>query len=42
MLGALSSDESGRRWIATFVHDRDPVAWFYDHATGESRQLFRP
>jgi dipeptidyl aminopeptidase/acylaminoacyl peptidase len=43
VLGTLSSDESEQRWIATFIHDRDPaVAWFYDHTTGESRQLFRP
>jgi dipeptidyl aminopeptidase/acylaminoacyl peptidase len=43
VLGTLSSDESEQRWIATFIHDRDPaVAWFYDHSTGESRQLFRP
>ncbi|MBR8744607.1 S9 family peptidase [Nocardiopsis sp. MG754419] len=43
VLGTLSSDDSGRRWIATFVHDRDPdVAWYYDHATGHSRRLFRP
>jgi dipeptidyl aminopeptidase/acylaminoacyl peptidase len=42
VLGTLSSDESGTRWIATFVHDRDPgVAWFYDHATGAARLLFR-
>ncbi|WP_017607386.1 S9 family peptidase [Nocardiopsis xinjiangensis] len=42
ILGTLSSDDSGQRWIATFVHDRDPaVAWFYDHATGRSRRLFR-
>jgi dipeptidyl aminopeptidase/acylaminoacyl peptidase len=43
VLGTLSSDGSERRWVATFVHDRDPaVTWFYDHATGESRVLFRP
>ncbi|GAA1378745.1 S9 family peptidase [Pseudonocardia kongjuensis] len=43
VLGTVSSDDAGRRWIATFVHDRDPgVAWLYDHATGESRELFRP
>lgn len=43
VLGTLSSDDSGQRWIATFIHDRDPaVAWFYDHATGRSRRLFRP
>ena len=42
VLGTLSSDEAGRRWIATYVHDREPgVTWFYDHATGESRELFR-
>lgn len=42
VLGTLSSDDSGQRWIATFVHDRDPGAtWFYDHATGESRMMFR-
>ncbi|BBG02079.1 MULTISPECIES: S9 family peptidase [Pseudonocardia] len=43
VLGTLSSDESGQRWVATFGHDREPgVTWFYDHATGESRELFRP
>lgn len=42
VLGTLSSDESEQRWVATFIHDRDPaVAWFYDHVTGESRRLFR-
>ena len=42
VLGRLSSDDSGQRWIATFVHDRDPaVTWYYDHATGRSRRLFR-
>jgi dipeptidyl aminopeptidase/acylaminoacyl peptidase len=40
---ALSSDSSGRRWVVTFAHDRDPFAtYLYDHATGESRLLFRP
>lgn len=43
VLGTLSSDEAEQRWIATFIHDRDPgVSWFYDHRTGEGRQLFRP
>ncbi|OLS99914.1 peptidase [Pseudonocardia sp. CNS-004] len=43
VLGTLSSDVSGRRWIATFLHDREPgVTWFYDHATGEKRRLFQP
>jgi dipeptidyl aminopeptidase/acylaminoacyl peptidase len=42
-LGPLSSDVSGRRWVATFLHDREPgVTWFYDHATGEKRRLFQP
>ncbi|MEU0843270.1 S9 family peptidase [Streptomyces sp. NPDC005962] len=41
-LAALSSDESGQRWVAAFTHDRDPgVTFFYDHATGESRLLHR-
>lgn len=43
VLGTLSSDESEQRWVATFVHDRDPaVTWFYDHTTKERRILFRP
>ncbi|MFI6865528.1 S9 family peptidase [Nocardia sp. NPDC050406] len=42
VLSELSSDESERRWVATFVGDREPgVTWFYDHDTGESRLLFR-
>lgn len=42
-LGRLSSDESGRRWVVGFNHDRDPGAtYLYDHETGESRLLFRP
>jgi dipeptidyl aminopeptidase/acylaminoacyl peptidase len=42
VLGTLTSDEAGRRWVATFVHDREPaVSWFYDHGTGRSRELFR-
>lgn len=43
VLGTLSSDVSGRRWVATFLHDREPgVTWFYDHGTGEKRRLFQP
>lgn len=43
VLGSLSSDATGQRWVATFVHDRDPdVAWFHDRTTGHSRRLFRP
>ncbi|WP_327149094.1 S9 family peptidase [Nocardia sp. NBC_01329] len=42
-LAAISSDESGRRWVVSFTHDRDPGrTYFYDHTTGESRLLFRP
>jgi dipeptidyl aminopeptidase/acylaminoacyl peptidase len=42
-VSALSSDESGQRWIVTFNHDREPgFTYFYDHSTGESRLLFRP
>jgi dipeptidyl aminopeptidase/acylaminoacyl peptidase len=43
VLGTASSDESGRRWVASFVHDREPgLTYFYDHETRESRLLFRP
>jgi dipeptidyl aminopeptidase/acylaminoacyl peptidase len=42
-LGALSSDVTGRRWIASFSHDREPgLTYFYDHDTGESRLLYAP
>ena len=42
-IGALSSDESGRRWIVGFNHDREPGhTYLYDHETGESTLLFRP
>ena len=34
-LGAISSDESGQRWIVSFTHDRAPhLTYFYDHSTG--------
>nr|RZI34269.1 Dipeptidyl aminopeptidase BIII [Cryobacterium sp. SO1] len=43
VLGTLSSDQTERRWVATFIHDRDPAtSWLYDHATGEAHILFRP
>jgi dipeptidyl aminopeptidase/acylaminoacyl peptidase len=43
VLGWLSSDDSEQRWVATFVHDRDPgLTYLYDRSTGESRLLFRP
>ncbi len=42
-VGLLSSDINGRKWVASFVHDRDPGAtYLYDHTTGESTLLFRP
>jgi hypothetical protein len=42
-LGAISSDESGERWVVIFTHDREPgLTYFYDHSTGESRLLCRP
>ncbi|ABK75051.1 S9 family peptidase [Mycolicibacterium smegmatis] len=42
-IGSLSSDSSGARWVVSFFSDRDPgVTYFYDHATGQSRKLFRP
>ncbi|MGW0180209.1 alpha/beta fold hydrolase [Nocardia sp. NPDC003345] len=42
-LGDISCDESGRHWIVTFVHDRDPqLAYHYDHSTGAARLLYRP
>ncbi|MBI5738607.1 MAG: S9 family peptidase, partial [Mycolicibacterium neoaurum] len=42
-LAGISCDDSGQRWVVSFTHDRDPHAtYFYDHATGESRLLFRP
>ncbi|GAA0546275.1 dipeptidyl aminopeptidase/acylaminoacyl peptidase [Saccharopolyspora erythraea NRRL 2338] len=43
VLHTVSSDESERRWVASFIHDREPkTTWFYDHGTGESRLLSRP
>ncbi|RAJ56626.1 dipeptidyl aminopeptidase/acylaminoacyl peptidase [Streptomyces sp. Amel2xB2] len=42
-ISAVSSDESGQRWVVAFNHDRAPGAtYYYDHATGRSRLLFRP
>ena len=42
-LAKISSDSAGQRWVASFTHDREPgLTYFYDHATGESRELFRP
>ncbi|GLZ52010.1 S9 family peptidase [Actinomycetospora sp. NBRC 106378] len=41
-LGPVTSDRSGRFWVASFLHDRNPSSWLYDHTTGEARPLFRP
>ncbi|MFF8764211.1 S9 family peptidase [Nocardiopsis dassonvillei] len=42
-LAHVSCDTAARRWVVDFTHDRDPgVTWFYDHATGRARRLFRP
>nr|WP_255585854.1 S9 family peptidase [Tsukamurella sp. TY48] len=42
VIDAVSSDDAEQRWVVSFLHDRDPGAtYFYDHATGESRLLFR-
>ena len=42
-VGALSSDTSGRKWVVSFNHDREPgITYLYDHETGESRELYRP
>ncbi|BBG04009.1 MULTISPECIES: S9 family peptidase [Pseudonocardia] len=42
-LAHVSCDTTGRRWVVDFTHDRDHRAtWFYDHATGTARRLFRP
>ena len=43
VLGTATCDDSGQRWVVSFVHDREPgLTYFYDHATRESRLLFRP
>ncbi|GAB3445543.1 S9 family peptidase [Streptomonospora sediminis] len=42
-LSHVSTDTAGQRWVVEFTHDRDPgVTWFYDHASGKARRLFRP
>ncbi|WP_231974173.1 hypothetical protein [Pseudonocardia sp. HH130630-07] len=41
-LDDVSSDRTGRYWVASFAHDRDPgVTWLYDHTTGAAELLFR-
>ncbi|MFC5062657.1 prolyl oligopeptidase family serine peptidase [Actinomycetospora atypica] len=41
-LGAISTDTDRRRWLVSFVHDREwGATWLYDHATGDARLLFR-
>ena len=42
VVGNMNSDAEGRRWVVTFLDDRDPGrTYLYDHETGESRFLFR-
>ncbi|MEU5561108.1 S9 family peptidase [Streptomyces globisporus] len=42
-LAHVSSDVQERRWVVSFTHDTEPdVTYYYDHATGETRELFRP
>jgi dipeptidyl aminopeptidase/acylaminoacyl peptidase len=42
-LTAISSDDAGQRWVVGFDDDTEPgVTYYYDDATGESRELFRP
>lgn len=40
-IGALTSDVDQRRWVVSFLHDRDPQTWLYDHRTGRTRLLSR-
>ena len=40
-ISTLTSDDDQRRWVVTFLHDRDPQTWFYDHESGRSRLLAR-
>lgn len=41
-ISTLTSDVDQRRWVVSFLHDRDPQTWFYDHQSGRSRLLARP
>ena len=42
-VSTLSSDISGRRWVVSFNHDREPgLTYFYDHDTGAHRLLYAP
>ncbi|ALE84055.1 S9 family peptidase [Pseudonocardia sp. HH130629-09] len=42
-LAHASCDDTARRWVVDFTHDRDHrVTWSYDHDTGTARRLFRP
>ncbi|ALE85790.1 S9 family peptidase [Pseudonocardia sp. HH130629-09] len=41
-LAHVSCDDTARRWVVDFTHDRDHRAtWSYDHTTGTARRLFR-
>lgn len=42
-VAAISSDITGQRWVVSFTHDREAgFTYFYDHVSGQSRELFRP
>ncbi|MGV0627703.1 alpha/beta fold hydrolase [Mycolicibacter minnesotensis] len=40
-VNTLASDDSGRRWVVSFTHDREPgMTYLYYHDTGTGRLLF--
>lgn len=43
VIAAAQSDREERRWLVTFVHDREPgLVFLYDAETETSKLLFRP
>ena len=41
VIGGLSSDKAGRRWVVSFLHDTEPgLTYLYDHDTRQSELLF--
>jgi len=43
VIGGLSSDKTGTRWVVSFVHDTQPgLTYLYDHASRKSELLFDP
>lgn len=40
-VSTLTSDVDQRRWVVSYLHDRDPQTWLYDHESGGSRLLAR-